>query len=108
METWMAGLTKTTVPTMLVPTADPVKTTPVPTALTMATQAKAAPTTMNLASTVLAMTETATEVPTPTTAAATVTVPTTAIQTEAPAAVGLTGTMLIEQTTTQAMPIAMR
>jgi len=40
METWMAGLTKTTVPTILVPTADPVKTTPVPTALTMATQAK--------------------------------------------------------------------
>ena len=86
----MAGLTKTTVPTMLVPTADPVKTTPVPTALTMATQAKAAPTAINLVSTVLAMTETATaEVPTPATAATTVTVPTTAIQTEAPAAVGL-------------------
>jgi hypothetical protein len=38
---------------------------------------------------VLAMTETATEVPTPTTAATTVTVPTTTIQTEAPAAMGL-------------------
>ena len=93
---------------MLVPTADPVMTTPVPTALTMATQAKAAPTAINLVSTVLAMTETATEVPTPATAATTVTVPATAIQTEAPATVGLTGTMLIEQTTTQAMPIAMR
>jgi len=45
---------------------------------------------------VLAMTETAMEVPTPATAATTVTVPTTAIQTEAPAAVGLTDTMLIE------------
>jgi len=85
----MSGLTKTTVPTMLVPTADPVKTTPVPTTLTMATQAKAAPTTINLVSTVLAMTETATEVLTPTTAATTVTVPTTTIQTEAPAAMGL-------------------
>jgi hypothetical protein len=45
--------------------------------------------TINLVSTVLAMTETAAEVPTPTTAATTVTVPTTTIQTEAPAAMGL-------------------
>jgi hypothetical protein len=98
----------TTVPTMVVPTADPVKTTPVPTALTMATQAKATLTTMNLASTGAGDDGDGDGGADANSAAATVTVPTTAIQTEAPAAVGLTGTMLIEQTTTQAMPIAMR
>jgi len=65
METRMAAYT--TAPTMVMPTADQVKTTPVPTALTMATQTKAAPAATNLANTMLAMTETAKEVPTPTT-----------------------------------------
>ena len=98
----------TTAPTMVMPTADQVKTTPVPTALTMATQTKAAPAATNLANTMLAMTETAKEVPTPTTTVTAVTVPTTAIQTETHAAVRLTDTMPIEQATTQAIPMAMR